>query len=188
MRSPGPICESRCENAMIDRSNFQWTVRPLIARRLNEPYHQIMIETSSTVASLNSFDAPRIRARRTYDYPKFSTNLWRGNVISGGGGIRGRDNVKACWILCFGRVQEINSGPQAQCWRNQTPCSRRISSSDAADQNRNSIFSLVLGISGVECVRCSVQLDIIMASPGLNVGVATRPEKCSRISAMIFGS
>ena len=43
-------------------------------------------------------------------------------------------------------------------------------------------------VSGIECVRCSVQFDIIMASPGLNVGVAIRPEKCSRISAMTAGS
>src|SRR5580700_1983358 len=56
----------------------------------------------------------------------------------------------------------------------QMPCSRRISSSEADDQKRSSRFSLVLVIAGVACVRCSVQFDNIIASPGAKLGVRMR--------------
>jgi hypothetical protein len=43
-------------------------------------------------------DASRIGACRTYDHPKFSADLWRGNIISGGGCIRGCHSLKVCRI------------------------------------------------------------------------------------------
>ena len=65
---------------------------------------------------------------------------------------------------------------------------RAGSSSEADDQKRSSRFSLVLVIAGVACVRCSVQFDNIIASPGAKLGVRMRLRNRSRISAITAGS
>ena len=57
----------------------------------------------------------------------------------------------------------------------------------SGDQKRSSRFSLVLVIAGVACVRCSVQFDNIIASPGAKLGVRMRLRNCSCISVITAG-